>query len=47
MRVLPDEVATDDEVLAGPAELSRVLVSGERAAIPHVDFIQQQVLKLV
>ncbi len=45
MRVLPDEVATDDDMVAGPSELSRVLVSGERAVIPDVDFIQQEVLK--
>lgn len=44
MRVMSDEVAVDEDVQAGPAELSRVLVSGEKAAIPNVDYIQQQVL---
>ncbi|MEE8058793.1 MAG: chemotaxis protein CheW [Pseudomonadales bacterium] len=47
MRIMPDEVATDDEVKAGAAELSRVLVSGEKAAIPDVDFIQQEILKIL
>lgn len=46
MRVLPDEVAVDEEAIVGPAEICRVLVSGERAAVPDVDFIQQQVLSL-
>lgn len=47
MRVMPDEVSVDDEASAGPCEVSRVLVSGERAAIPDVDFIQQEVLKIL
>ena len=47
MRVIPDEVAQDKQTKAGPAELSCVLVSGEKAAIPNVDFIQQQVLKVI
>lgn len=46
MRVMADEVAIDGEV-AGPAELSRVLVNGESAVIPNVDYIQQQVLNLL
>lgn len=47
MRVMPDEVSVDDEIAAGPSELARVLVSGEKAAIPNVDFIQQEVIKLL
>ena len=47
MRIAPDEIATDDEAEAGPSELSRVLVSGERAAIPDVDFIQQQIIEIL
>ena len=47
MRVAADEIAVDTENEAGPAELSRVVVSGERAVIPHVDFIQSEVLKLI
>ncbi|WP_101758536.1 chemotaxis protein CheW [Oceanicoccus sp. KOV_DT_Chl] len=44
MRVLPNEVSNDESVTIGPAELARVLVSGEEAVIPNVDFIQQQTL---
>ena len=47
MRVQPDEVAVDEEGITGPAESCRVLVSGERAAIPDVDYIQQQVVQLL
>ena len=47
MRVIPDEVAVDDNATVGSAELSRVLVSGEGAAIPDVDFIQQQLLDIL
>lgn len=47
MRLMPSEVAVDEELEAGPSELSRVLVSGERAVIPNVDYIQQQVLQLL
>ena len=46
MRIMPDEIATDEEAIVGPAEVCRVLVSGERAAIPDVDFILQEVLSL-
>jgi len=47
MRLLPEEIAEDSEAMMGPAELARVLVNGERAAIPNVAYIQQQVLKLL
>jgi chemosensory pili system protein ChpC len=47
MRVMPDEIITDEELDAGPSELARVLVSGERAAIPDVDYIQESVLKII
>lgn len=47
MRVMPDEVSVDDEIAAGPSEVARVLVSGEKAAIPDVDFIQQEIIKLL
>jgi chemosensory pili system protein ChpC len=43
MRLLPDE---DTEFPAGPAEIARVLVNGERASIPNVAYIQTQILKL-
>jgi len=47
MRLLPEEIAEDTEVPAGPAEIARVLVNGERASIPDVAYIQNQVLKLI
>lgn len=47
MRVMPDEIAVDEEAIVGPAEVCRVLVSGERAAIPDIDFIQQQVVSIL
>jgi chemosensory pili system protein ChpC len=42
MRLLPEEIAEDPDHPAGPAEMARVLVNGERASIPNVAFIQQQ-----
>ncbi|MBL4827776.1 MAG: chemotaxis protein CheW [Spongiibacteraceae bacterium] len=47
MRVMSDEVAIDEDFEPGPAELSRVLVSGEHAAIPNIDYILQEILNLL
>ena len=47
MRLLPDEIVNDEEAIVGPAEIGRVLVNGERASIPNVAYIQQQVLRLL
>lgn len=47
MRLLPEEIAEDPDALIGPAEIARVLVNGERASIPNVAYIQQQVLKVI
>jgi chemosensory pili system protein ChpC len=47
MRVLSDEIANEDGAALGPAELTKVFVSGERAVIPDVDFIQEKVLQLL
>ncbi|MFA7554548.1 MAG: chemotaxis protein CheW [Spongiibacteraceae bacterium] len=47
MRIMPDEVVTDEESLVGPAELTSVVVSGERASIPNVDYIQNLVLQVL
>jgi len=47
MRLVPEEIAEDLEYPAGPAEVSRVLVNGERASIPNVAYIQQEAKKLV
>lgn len=47
MRVMADEMSTDSGEQPGPAEVSRVMISGERAAIPDIDYIQQEILKLL
>ncbi len=47
MRVMADEISTDEEASPGPCEMGRVLVSGERAVIPDVDYLQQQVLGIL
>lgn len=47
MRIGEDEIAREDEANLGPAELCHVMVNGERATIPNVDFIQQQILTLL
>jgi chemosensory pili system protein ChpC len=47
MRVMPDEVANDEQGQTGPAELATVLISGEPAVIPDIDFIQRQLLTLL
>lgn len=46
-RIMPDEVDRDEEGSVGPAEIARVLVGGESAVIPDVDFIQHEMLKLL
>lgn len=47
MRVMTDEVSVDEEAECGPCELARVIVNGERAVIPNVDRLQQEVLNLL
>ncbi|ARN73711.1 chemotaxis protein CheW [Oceanicoccus sagamiensis] len=47
MRIMPDEVSADEGATKGPSELSSVMVSGEKAVIPDVDFIQQEVLNVL
>ncbi|HUH36757.1 MAG TPA: chemotaxis protein CheW [Spongiibacteraceae bacterium] len=47
MRVMADEVLDDPDATPGPAEVARILVAGERASIPDVAFIQQQVAALL
>jgi chemosensory pili system protein ChpC len=46
MRLMAEEIAEDPDAPAGPAELARVLVNGERASIPNVAFIQNQLLRM-
>ncbi|MCR8922148.1 chemotaxis protein CheW [Dasania sp. GY-MA-18] len=45
MRIQPNDIVNED-VETGPAELGHVLVHGEQAVIPNVDYIQEQVLAL-
>lgn len=47
MRVMADEISVDDEAETGPCEVGRVIVNGEHAVIPNVDFIQQRVLTVI
>lgn len=47
MRLAPEEIAEDPDHPAGPAELARVLVNGERACIPNVAYIQNEAKKLI
>lgn len=47
MRVMPDEIVNDESQVVGPAELARIMVSGEPAAIPDVEYIQQQMINLL
>lgn len=47
LRLAPDEIADDADSSAGPAELARVYINGERASIPNVAWIQQQVVRVV
>lgn len=46
MRIQPNEIVSE-EVEHGPAELGHVLVNGEQAVIPNIDFIQGQVMGVV
>lgn len=47
MRVMSDEIVEDADAMRGPAETLRVFVSGERAAIPDIAYLQQRVLELL
>lgn len=47
MRVMADEVSADEESEVGPCELGRVIVNGERAVIPNVDHLQDEVLRVI
>jgi chemosensory pili system protein ChpC len=47
MRILPDEIANAPGPELGPCDLCSVLVSGERAIIPNIDYIEGQLLDIV
>ncbi|MFT7128342.1 MAG: chemosensory pili system protein ChpC [Gammaproteobacteria bacterium] len=47
MRIIPSEIAPDDISTLGPSELSRVLVSGEKATIPDIDYFQNKLHKFL
>lgn len=44
MRITAEEIVKDENVLNGPAELMSVIVNGEAARIPDLDFIEKQLL---
>ena len=47
MRVNAGEVAIDEHSVPGPSESARVLVSGEPAIIPNIEYIQKQILTVI
>ncbi len=42
MRIIPSEIALEESTSLGPSELSNVLVSGEKASIPDIDYFQKK-----
>jgi chemosensory pili system protein ChpC len=42
LRITPEDIAPVTQGEAGPAVLQRVLVHGQRAAIPNLDYVQEQ-----
>ena len=46
MRIQPNEIISDD-IDVGPAELAHVIMNGEQAIIPNVDYIQNKILELI
>lgn len=46
MRIQPNEIMSENDSV-GPAELAQVIMNGEQAVIPNLDFIQQQVIALL
>lgn len=47
MRVMADEMTEEKEADLGPAEKALLRLSGERAVLPDIDFIQQQLLAVL
>ena len=47
MRILPDEIAAAAGPALGACDLCSVLVSGERAVIPNIDYIERQLLGVI
>jgi chemosensory pili system protein ChpC len=46
LRLLADEIGEDNDSAPGPAEIARVYINGERATVPNVGWIQEQLLRL-
>ena len=46
LRLAAEEIGEDNDASSGPAEIARVYINGERASIPNVTWIQQQLLRL-
>lgn len=44
MRINPQEIIKDENTSTGPAEAMSVVVNGEAARIPDLDFIEKQLL---
>ena len=47
VQVLPITEIISENDSVGPAELAQVIMNGEQAVIPNLDFIQQQVIALL
>ncbi len=47
MRLTAEDIVDDSDTAPGPAELARVYINGERASVPNVSWILQQVIHLI
>lgn len=47
LRLAAEDIVDDSDTAPGPAELARVYINGERASVPNVGWIQQQVMRLI
>ena len=47
LRLAAEEIGDDTDATVGPAELARVYINGERASIPNVAWLQEQVLRII
>lgn len=47
MKVMPEELKAESELSCGPAEKMAVLVNGESARIPDLEYIEEQLLALL
>lgn len=47
MRLQPEDISRDDAIPCGPAESMVVSVNGEQAVIPDLEYIENQILRLL